>query len=70
MTEILRITDIGAAAPRINGTFFPGTIGSDYWSGTTYGIDTAQAWRLNFGSTEVWPSNKTTATTIYSRCAR
>jgi len=49
ITELISIVDYGAAAaPRINGAYFMNTQAVYYWSSTTNGAYTPNAWNISF----------------------
>lgn len=49
LEEYPAITDVKAqGAPYINQTVFPATVSSDYWSSTTYPVDTSYALYVRF----------------------
>ena len=49
-TELESLAQIDAASPAIDGTYFPGTPSSWYWTSTTYASYPAGAWGVYFGS--------------------
>jgi len=67
--ELYSLVDFGvASAPFINGTYFPATQSSYYWSSTTYPAKDANAMYVSFGSGLAYGSNKTGSN--YVRCVR
>ena len=66
--ELMSIVDYETHDPAINGTAFPGTNSSDYWSATTSSFESARAWYVDFSSGEVQESYKTYYR--YVRCVR
>ena len=60
--------DAGQSAPRINKTFFPGTVSNRYWSSTTYPAYTNSAFYGHFQNGFTATNNK--ANTYYVRCVR
>ena len=46
--ELMSIADFGINEPAINSTFFPNTVADGYWSSTTAGGQTEQAWDMDF----------------------
>ncbi|MCP4699565.1 MAG: DUF1566 domain-containing protein [Gammaproteobacteria bacterium] len=66
--ELGRIADYSGYKPAIDTVAFPGTQPSSYWSGSSYVVDTNQAWAMDFnGGSRTWHSK---AETHYVRCAR
>jgi chitodextrinase len=53
INELRSIVDYGTSSPAINGTYFPGTDSSYYWSSTTYANFTSSAWYVDFGGGNV-----------------
>jgi len=66
--ELMSIVDYGKYSPSINGTYFPNTQSSWYWSSTTYASNTTYAWNVYFGNGYVYVNYKTS--TGYVRCVR
>ncbi|MBU3914431.1 DUF1566 domain-containing protein [bacterium] len=46
--ELMSIVNYGTHSPSINGTYFPNTNSSNYWSSTTYAVGTNDAWPVQF----------------------
>jgi len=46
--ELSTIVDSSVTGPAINTSYFANTLSSEYWSSTTYAIDTTYAWSLDF----------------------
>jgi hypothetical protein len=65
--ELVSILDYTATTPaKINGSFFPNTVASNYWSSTTYAPNTSNAWFVNFAYGYVSYYSKTS--NYYVRC--
>jgi hypothetical protein len=65
--ELVSIVDYGTYDPAINGSAFPGTNPSSYWSATPNAFHSGIAWSVNFSKGQVdnrWSSN------YYVRCVR
>ena len=66
-TELESLVQIDAASPAIDGTYFPGTPSSWYWTSTTYAPYPANAWDVNFDMGSPTPSTRP-APTMFGLC--
>lgn len=66
--ELQSIVDYGTRSPAINGTLFPGTASSSYWSSSSYANDASSAWHVGFSNGNVSNGSKTNYN--YARCVR
>ena len=66
--ELMSIVDYGTDSPAINGSAFPGTNPSWYWSATTFADYSVNAWVVDFTYGEVYYYGK--SDTHYVRCVR
>jgi hypothetical protein len=67
--ELMMIVDYGVpSGSLINLTYFPATPPADYWSSTTYAVNTAEAWYFYFGDGRAYSNDKSHAN--YARCVR
>jgi hypothetical protein len=68
--ELISIVDYGGSRPTINGTYFPNTTASAYWSSTKYLGDPMTAYRVTLyfvtGSSDIG----STGYSYYVRCVR
>jgi len=62
------IVDNTVTGPAINGTYFPATVSSNYWSATTNAVSTSNAWSVYFYNGYVDFSDKSSSP--YVRCVR
>lgn len=46
--ELLTLVENSCLSPAINGSIFPGTKNSNYWSSSTYSSNQTNVWVLNF----------------------
>jgi len=68
--ELMSIVDYGVYDPAVNGTAFPGTNASPYWSATTHADDSAEAWGVYFDHGAVYGASNLKSNTDYVRCVR
>jgi len=61
VTELQSIANYGAVSPASWSTYFPNTVSSYYWSGTTSASSTSSAWTVYFSYGSVSSYGKTTA---------
>jgi hypothetical protein len=47
--ELVSIVDIGQSSPSINGTYFPSTPATNFWSSSPAADSPSNAWNVNFG---------------------
>jgi hypothetical protein len=66
--ELLSIVDFGRYFPVTKQTAFPNTQSSGYWSSTTNGSNTSEAWGVDFSDGYLGSSAKTS--NYYVRCVR
>ena len=66
--ELLSIVHHGASFPAIDGNYFPGTVGSWYWTNDKYAPDPAGAWIVRFGDGNTYAGMKTA--TLHVRLVR
>jgi hypothetical protein len=66
--ELKSIVDFTKYAPAINGTYFPGTKSSYYWSSTTYAVNTTLAWFVGFDGG--YTGDDVRAVACFVRCVR
>lgn len=66
LNELKSLLDRSHYNPAINTTYFPATVGSYYWSSSSY-VGTNSAWRVNFYNDIVGYGDKTSVT-HYARC--
>ncbi len=66
--ELISIVDYRYAGPAINGTAFPGTDASNYWSVSSVAVNSTLAWCVNFFSGGATIYSKTTS--YHVRCVR
>jgi len=64
--ELFSITRFYAAATKIDTTYFPNAIASNYWSSTESFLDSSSAWYVNFNNGMVATNQKLSS--YYSRC--
>ena len=67
-TELESLVQIDAASPAIDGTYFPGTPSSWYWTSTTYAPNPAYAWFVRFSNGYTYANDK--AGTYHVRLVR
>lgn len=68
VTELTRIVDFGTSYSTIDGTKFPGTGISGYWSSTAHANVSGYAWYVNFAQGNTWSVPQTES--HYVRCVR
>ena len=66
--ELKSIVDVAVSNPAIDGTYFPNTNSSNYWSSTTVADITGYAWYVVFNYGYIQRHNKTDG--YYVRCVR
>jgi hypothetical protein len=73
--ELFSIVDTSEYNPAIDETYFPATQSADYWSSTTYLVNTTNAWRVDFNVGTQYSRHKTDehasqTADKYVRCVR
>ena len=66
--ELLSIVHRGASSPAIDGSYFPGTVNSWYWTNDEYVPSPAGAWNVDFSNGGTYAGNK--ANTDHVRLVR
>ncbi|KAB2930712.1 MAG: DUF1566 domain-containing protein [Leptonema illini] len=59
VNELKSIRDSGRCPPCADSTIFPNTVNSAYWSASSYALNNAQAWYVDFAAGGLLQSNKT-----------
>jgi hypothetical protein len=66
--ELLTLVHFGTSGPSIDATYFPNTIASLFWSGSSYVPNPANAWDVSFGNGSTGAGGK--ANGVYVRLVR
>ena len=56
--ELASLAEERCYSPAINGTLFPNTVSSYYWSASPYANNSASAWYVNFGYGDGYYGNR------------
>jgi hypothetical protein len=64
--ELKSLVKFSVYNPAIDTVKFPATVSGDYWSATTYAVNTAYAWLVYFNYGSAYNYNKTS--NYYVRC--
>jgi len=74
LIELISLVDVSTSSPSINGTFFPGTPSSAFWTSTTYaaagayGLPATTLWQVHFADGSALGAS--TSASRFARCVR